>query len=243
MDNGIAPSAPRTEIATFTDEVSTERVLVVERFDREQVAATPTSPEWIVRLPQEDFCQATGTPGRSRYESDGGPGIRRSLELLAAGGNAPGDALLFARAQLAFWLLAAIDGHARNFSIFLRRDGYVMTPFYDVLSAWPVIGHGPNLLAIQVAELAMGLRGKRLHRRLGEISVRHWRRLATETGATNAFQSMLEMVEHADVALESVQSLLPSGFPEPLWTSVERGVLQQRHDFLQMVAAGESSTV
>jgi serine/threonine protein kinase HipA of HipAB toxin-antitoxin module len=31
-----------------------------------------------------------------------------------------------------------VDGHAKDFSIFLRRDGYELTPFYDLLSAWPV---------------------------------------------------------------------------------------------------------
>lgn len=36
-----------------------QKVLVVERFDRRWMDGS----RWIARLPQEDFCQATGTPG------------------------------------------------------------------------------------------------------------------------------------------------------------------------------------
>lgn len=75
---------------------------------------------------------------------------------VATAGIAPHeDVRTFVLTQLAFWLLAAIDGHAKNFSLFLRRDGYTLTPLYDVLSAWPIIGHGPNMLPIQKAKLEM----------------------------------------------------------------------------------------
>ena len=67
-----------TEIAVFQDRISEERVLIVERFDRQWAA----DGSHLIRLPQEDFCQATGTPAEIKYESDGGPGIRASLELL-----------------------------------------------------------------------------------------------------------------------------------------------------------------
>ncbi len=56
------------------------------------------------------------------------------MERLRALGN---DVRAFVLSQLAFWLLAAIDGHAKNFSLFRRRDGYLLAPLYDVLSAWP----------------------------------------------------------------------------------------------------------
>lgn len=220
-----------TSMATFSDEVSQERVLVVKRFDRRQVPATADSPSWIMRLPQEDFCQATGTPASRKYESDGGPGIRQSLELLASS-NAPDDTLVFAKSQLAFWLLAATDGHAKNFSIFLRRDGYVMTPLYDVLSAWPIIGHGVSLLPVQKVELAMGLRGKSLHRGLQKIRVHHWRALASHTGIAGAFDQMTAMVEGAENALVSLEAGLPREFPEPVWSAIAHGVRDQRKRFL-----------
>ena len=70
------------------------------------------------------------------------------LRILARGETPERDSSLFALSQLMFWFLAATDGHAKNFSIFLRRKGYGMTPLYDLLSAWPVIGKkGPPATA------------------------------------------------------------------------------------------------
>ncbi len=68
-------AAARCEIGRFDD----QKALVVERFDRRW------APDrgWIARLPQEDFCQATGTAAERKYESDGGPGLRQCLALLA----------------------------------------------------------------------------------------------------------------------------------------------------------------
>lgn len=225
-----------TEIATFADDVSEERALIVKRFDRSFIPQTPSSPAWVLRLPQEDFCQATGTPADKKYEVDGGPGITTSLELIAGGENPIADALAFCKVQLAFWLLAAPDGHAKNFSIFLRRNGYVLTPLYDVVSAWPVIGRGPNQWSFQKVTLAMAVRGKTSHRHLDRISVRHWRQLALRTGESAAFQQMVGLVEEAEVALESLSRKLPRGFPDYVWSSIASGVEHQRKRFLDVLA-------
>ncbi len=231
---------PNTEIARFTDSVSEEKALIVERFDREMIPPTAGQSPWIVRLPQEDICQATGTPSAQKYESDGGPGIVRCLGLISAGQRPNDDAVVFAKAQLAFWLLAAPDGHAKNFSIFLRRSGYVLTPLYDVLSAWPIIGRGPNEWALQDVKLAMAVRGKRPHRHISRIALRHWQGLALQTGVPDAFDQMLAMVERAEQALQSVQEILPPGFPEEVWTRIARGVLDQRTKFLDAHAFARS---
>ncbi len=231
-----------TEIATFADDVSEERCLVVKRFDRSVVAKTPNSPPWILRLPQEDFCQATGTPADRKYEAFGGPGIDTSLELIAAGENPIADALAFSKIQLAFWLLAAPDGHAKNFSIFLKRKGYALTPFYDVVSAWPVIGHAPNQWPLQKVELAMALRGESTHRELNRISVRHWETLALRSGVYDAFGEMVRMVEDADRAMASVTRMVPSGFPEYVSDTISEGVKRQRQHFLDVLAHQNAQT-
>jgi len=87
-------------------------VIVVERFDR-------TWQEGVLyRLPQEDLCQALGVPPLRKYQSDGGPGIVEVMEFLNGAVAPLEDRLTFMKAQIVFWLLAAIDGHAKNFSIF-----------------------------------------------------------------------------------------------------------------------------
>ena len=103
---------PSCEIVEF----GARKVLAVERFDRARMPA-----RWIARLPQEDFCQALGLPSSKKYESDGGPGIREILRVLDAGLRAAGDKRAFIKAQIVFWMLAATDGHAENFSIFHAR--------------------------------------------------------------------------------------------------------------------------
>ncbi len=206
-----------------------QKVLVVERFDRQWM----DGGRWIARLPQEDFCQANGWPGDLKYESDGGPGIRSGLALLAGSSKAKADSLQFALAQLAFWLMAATDGHAKNFSIFLERGGgYRMTPLYDVLSAWPIIGNGPNQVSPRRAKLAMTLRSKSTHYNLQEIHTRHWQTLAQQSGAPDAFDNMVALVLLVPDALARMADKLPDGFPGKVWRPIRAGMLAQTQKFL-----------
>lgn len=198
------PVAP-CEVAQF----GARKVLVVERFDR----AWQTG-RWIARLPQEDFCQALGQPGLLRYEVDGGPGMRDVLRVLAGSVRAAEDRRAFVKAQLVFWLLAATDGHAKNFSLFHERGGgYRLTPFYDVLSAWPIIGPGPRQLAWQKATLAMAVRSRNAHWKLRDIQPRHWDAVAREAGVGDAEALLHEVHRQVPAALAAVNAQLPPGFP------------------------------
>jgi serine/threonine-protein kinase HipA len=211
-----------------------QKVLIVERFDRRWM----DDGRWIARLPQEDFCQATATPGDLKYESDGGPGIRAGLNLLSSGNNADTDKLTFIKAQLAFWLMAATDGHAKNFSIFLERGGgFHMTPLYDVLSAWPIMGTGPNQVHPRRAKLAMALRSKNPHYHLHEIHTRHWQTLAQQSGVPGAFDRMLALVQRVPDALERAAALLPPGFPQRVLKPIRAGMLAQAKKFMAELPA------
>ncbi|MCU0626252.1 MAG: HipA domain-containing protein [Gemmatimonadaceae bacterium] len=224
-------------MATFTDEHGPVRALVVERFDRRLVARGADAVPWLARLPQEDLCQATATAPDRKYESDGGPGIARCVELLTRGSRPEEDTLDFALAQLAFWLLAATDGHAKNFSIFLRRDGFVMTPLYDVLSAWPIIGRGPGMLPRQKARLAMALRGTSPHDELARIHASHWRALADRLPSRTAWARMIALVDGAESAARSLERVLPADFPAAVHDAIVAGVLDHRQRFLDAVVA------
>lgn len=220
------------ELARFRDDISEESVLVVERFDRRLHNEQDPSQSWFIRLPQEDLCQAFGLPRDKKYEAEGGPGISRIIELLAMGANPSADIKMFVLAQLAGWLLAAPDGHAKNYSVFLKKEGYTLTPLYDVLSAWPIVGPGANELAEQDVELAMGLRRKKsLERKLRRIAVAHWHALAKQSGVPRLFQDMEAMVDRAEASLSEVPSLLPAGFPPVVWQRIEDGVRSQCQKF------------
>lgn len=210
-----------TDIASFGEET----VLVVERFDRQWVpAATP----WIARIPQEDFCQVMGVPPHAKYESHGGPGMARCLDVLRGSFSAAADIRHFLCAQLAFWLLAATDGHAKNFSVFLLPGGgYRLTPLYDVLSVWPVIGHGPNLVAWQEAKLAMAVRSKNVHHELAGIQTRHWHELAQRSGADGTWEAMQALVARVEPTIATVQARLGAEFPRQTAQAIFEGMRRQ----------------
>jgi serine/threonine-protein kinase HipA len=229
-----------SEIATFDD----QRVLVVERFDRHwrNVGAHDTSAArfqvppnaWIARLPQEDFCQATGNPSEAKYEKDGGPGMAQILRILDRGSAPERDSNLFALSQLMFWFLAATDGHAKNFSIFLRRDGYELTPFYDLLSAWPVIGQRAGQLQPQKVKMAMAMRiGNRPHYKWKEIQPRHFKALAESLPDPRLWSMMLAMARSVPEAITTIGKRLPRDLKEHVWTSITEGVAQKADEFLR----------
>jgi serine/threonine-protein kinase HipA len=232
-----------TEMATFGD----QHVLVVKRFDREWVnvgvnvgvtvgpGAGSVPNDYLIRLPQEDMCQVTGTPPANKYENEGGPGIGQCLDVLGNSQSPWQARLAFALAQLGFWLLAAPDGHAKNFSIFIHQRGaYTMTPLYDVLSAWPIIGKGANRVPYPEAGLAMALRSKNVHHKFGEIQTRHWHQLAQVTGR-DVWSHMVELVEKAVPAIDRVEASLPAAFPAQVWDPISAGVRRHAKKFLAAV--------
>jgi serine/threonine-protein kinase HipA len=235
------------EIGTF----EATRALVVTRFDRRWQGISsgadtkprfrPPRDAWIARLPQEDFCQALGIAPERKYQSDGGPSMRDCLQVLAASERPEQDQSTFALAQLAFWLLAATDGHGKNFSIRHRRDGrFGLTPLYDILSAWPIIGDGPHLIAYRRAKLAMSLRGeKNAHARLGDIQPRHWQRLAAACGP-GVWELMRRMVLEVEPALSAVESELPARFPARTWERIAAGMRRHATQFARTADAGAS---
>ena len=199
--------AANCQIADFAD----QHVLIVERFDR-RLAKDKT---WWIRLPQEDMCQATGTPPAVRYEADGGPGIADISTLLLGSRNAVVDRRTFFKAQVLFWMLCATDGHAKNFSVFIEPNGrFSLTPLYDVISAYPILGGGKNQLAPQKAKLAMAALGKNRHYKWAEIQARHWISTAKDIGLeATAEEDILEMADEAVRVAETVSAMLPRGFP------------------------------
>jgi serine/threonine-protein kinase HipA len=132
-----------------------QKVLCVERFDRAWSRGGA-----LLRLPQEDFCQALGVPPHRKYESQGGPGMREIADILRQSQRPQEDIETFLGAQIAFWMLAAPDGHAKNFSIRLLPGGrFHLAPLYDVMSIWPVEGDGRNQWSWHKATLAMAVCG------------------------------------------------------------------------------------
>jgi serine/threonine-protein kinase HipA len=188
------------EIARFKDQT----VLVVKRFDREW------SGTKLFRLPQEDVCQALGVGPERKYEADGGPGIKAILGLLNESNDREKDRKTFMKTQLVFWLLGAIDGHAKNFSLSIRPQGFEMTPLYDVISADPHVN--PKNLPEQKIKLAMAV-GENRHWKIREILPRHWLQTAAETHFPHIRALMDEVAQQTPAVISEVSKTLPKSFP------------------------------
>ncbi|MDO5686860.1 MAG: HipA domain-containing protein, partial [Neisseria sp.] len=109
-----------------------QRALCVKRFDRR----LSKDGCYFLRLPHEDFCQTFGLPPSAKYENDGGIGIQRIMQERLLFSENKQDRRTFMATQVFFWLLAAIDGHAKNFSLSIEAQGrFRLAPLYDILSA------------------------------------------------------------------------------------------------------------
>ncbi len=196
-----------------------KRVLVVERFDRHW-----TADKRLLRLPQEDCCQSLSVPPSRKYESEGGPGIVSILDLLKGSDDPEADRRLFLKAQIMFWLLGAIDGHAKNFSVFLKAAGrFRLTPLYDVMSVQPALDAGQ----LQRKQMKMALAvGQNRHYVVTEIMPRHFEQTAAKSGIpASVVRSIFdEILESGQAAISKVLDDLPAAFPEKLTESIMGGL-------------------
>jgi len=216
-------------IATFGE----QRVLVVERFDRRLAP----DGQWLMRLPQEDFCQVEGCSPLRKYESEGGPGLKSIFGTLRQSVNAQADMKTLMASQILFWLLRAPDGHAKNFSIQLLSGGrFQLTRLYDVISAYPVLGDGPSQWSPYEIKLAMALLGKNRHYEVHRIQRRHFNSTAQKVGyAPNAEPVINEILERTSTVISQVLTELPQDFSPRVADTILQG-LEQAADALGAMA-------
>ncbi|STV44363.1 HipA protein [Klebsiella pneumoniae] len=202
-------AVPEAEIIT-TPRI---RALAVTRFDRRWAQEGRV----LLRLPQEDLCQAFGLPSAMKYESDGGPGIAAIMTFLLGSSEALKDRYDFMKFMVFQWLTGATDGHAKNFSIYLLPGGsYRLTPFYDIISAFPVLG-GTGL-HLRDLKLSMGLNATK--GRKTEINAIYPRHFLATAKAVNFPESrclaiLQEFAGHVPQAIESARRTLPADFSRP----------------------------
>jgi serine/threonine-protein kinase HipA len=204
----------KSEIIDFAG----RRVLAIERFDRRW-----TGDGRLLRLPQEDCCQALSVAPSRKYESEGGPGIIKIANLLKGSDTPDADQRTFFKAQIVFWLLGATDGHAKNFSIRLAPGGrFSLTPLYDIVSTQPSLDVGQ--IAQNQMKLAMAV-GTNRHYAVHTIVGRHFVQTAKSAGLPDKIATDV-IAELADTAAKSVDqslSALPEGFPENIAASIANG--------------------
>lgn len=205
----------QTQIMTFGE----RRVLVVERFDRQWL-----SDGRLLRLPQEDCCQALGVPPSRKYQANpggpNGPGIVDIVSMLRASDEPARDHADFFKSQIIFWLIGATDGHAKNFSVFLQPGGgFQLTPFYDVLTAQTAFD--AKQIPHAKYKLAMSVGDKRRYR-IVDIVGRHFIQSGKEAGIGPAVmqQVISDILEKAEAAAEQALAQMPRDFAVAVHDSV-----------------------
>lgn len=198
------------------------KVLIVERFDRK----LSNDNRWIWRLPQEDMCQVLGISPNLKYQSDGGPGIEKIMHFLLGSTQPEHDRDLFFRAQIVFWLLAAIDGHAKNFSVYIEPEGrFHLAPLYDILSAYPLIAN--KQLQLKKIKMAMALKGKNNHYYWDDIQRRHFLSMAKAANYSvrRADDLLNETLNKVDSIINKISATLPNGFPKKISQPIFEGIM------------------
>jgi serine/threonine-protein kinase HipA len=120
----------RTEIARFGEETA----IVVERYDRRW------RDDRLIRIHQEDVCQALSLTPSRKYENEGGPGAKDVARLLrqVMSPRLADEALWRFLDALAWnWLIAGTDAHGKNYSLLLAGREARLAPLYDLASALP----------------------------------------------------------------------------------------------------------
>ncbi|MET3973586.1 serine/threonine-protein kinase HipA [Bradyrhizobium sp. JR7.2] len=170
-----------TQVMHFGKEIA----IVIERYDRQ------FSGNEIVRVHQEDICQALGILPTRKYQNDGGPSPADVIELLRTySTDRVADVDTFVDALGFNWLIAGTDAHAKNYSLLLAGGPHVrLAPLYDIASILPY-----DDLDLQKIKLAMKIGGDY---KLSQISLRDWQKFARETrlDADKVIAGLISMVE------------------------------------------------
>lgn len=184
-----------------------ECAFVVERYDRR------ITDRRIVRIHQEDICQAFGVPPTKKYESEGGPSVSRIADFLRESSGAPReDVQTFIDAIAYNWLIGGTDAHAKNYSILIGAGGRVrLAPLYDLASILPYDEFDPLKL-----KLAMKLGGKY---RIRDIAARSWEKLSEELrlDKQEVARRVCEMARKLPVEAQAIRRRLEeSGMKHPV---------------------------
>lgn len=152
-------------------EVAGRPALLLERYDR---ASAPDGR--MIRLHQEDFCQALGYPAELKYEQQGGPGLAQCAQLVRAPRLSLGPAAVQGLLEWVIYctIIGNADAHAKNLALLCDPLGRrSLAPFYDLV---PTIAfHERNVdrtPALRIGHAA----------RIDAVDEQDWRAFAAEAG-------------------------------------------------------------
>jgi serine/threonine-protein kinase HipA len=209
--------------------VETRRVegidfLLIERYDRAAMRDDATGNKTLMRLHQEDFCQALAIAPENKYQSEGGPSLKDCFSLVREVSSLPVlDLTALLEAVIFNLLVGNNDAHGKNFSLLCNRDQTRLAPLYDVLST----AYYPELSA----KMAMKIGGESDFRKL---TPQHFERLATESGLAKS--SIKRRVQ--EVAERTIAKLSEATIDNPVDQGVSKLIAANCETILQRFKGG-----
>jgi len=197
-----------------------EPYLCVKRYDRTM------QDDKVLRIHQEDFCQALSVPPEHKYENEGGPTIEQSTSVLQNHSIRPAqDRMVFMRLVIFNFMIGNADAHGKNFSLLYEGGKPSLAPAYDLFST----AIYPNL----ASKMAMKIGGKY---NPNHVYLRHWTKLVPDTAlAQKALKKELDLLcdNVREKALEIKSELEGKDIKSEIYDQII-AVIKKRCDQIQM---------
>ena len=209
--------------------VAGQEFLLVKRYDRHE------AHDGIVRLHQEDFCQALGVPTARKYQVEGGPSLADCFALVRRATAVPAREVIKLLDDVAFnFLVGNNDAHGKNFSLLYLPESRqaVLAPAYDVLSTF-AYRETHNL----TRKMAMSIGDEY---RPEYVRARHLDRMFDEAGlgAAAARRRLRGMARDAPgTARNAREQLIDMGWDAPILARIVELIDERARSLLDLTAA------
>lgn len=164
---------PKSKIMKAGDQV----FMQMSRYDRMLVAKE--EGQELVRLHQEDFCQALAQFPARKYERHGGPSWKDCFSLMRLTEDPVASTNDLLGRAIFQYLVGNPDAHAKNYSLLYRKNGAIrLAPFYDLNNAAAFRANFKKVKPL----MAMAIGGE-FNR--DEVSLSNWKVFAKECGISS----------------------------------------------------------
>ena len=226
LARALGMPAAVSRVARFGEEIA----IVVERYDRVRLGNE------IVRVHQEDMCQALAVSPTRKYQNEGGPSVAAIVELLRTHSSERADDIETFIDAIGFnWLIAGTDAHAKNYSLLLSSGPRVrLAPLYDVASILPYDDFDMHKI-----KLSMKIGGEY---RLPDVGLRQWRKLAKEVRVDEGrlIDRLVAMAEQMPDAITAIRAAARhDGLDQPVVERLEARLVERAKECGKALLARE----
>lgn len=178
----------------------------------------------VIRMHQEDFCQALGVIPEDKYEEQGGPSLEDCFELISEHSVNPAiDKQYLLKWVMFNILIGNADSHAKNISFLYNDNGITLSPFYDLLCT--------NVYPDLNDSLSMKIGNRKDVRYL---NINDWKKLASDIDVKFSIFPELrkELLEGIDEKILKIKKEVCTTEDEEKFISSIENVIQERSRLL-----------